>query len=253
MKEKIRSFVSAMGVDDVGFAAVKDYNSPKSPELESIFPGARSLVVMAFAELDNCESENMQIAFNGRMETMEFMRSCNYKLTRFLNREFKAKAMSVPPSYPLEMSYQTKGSVGDVSLRHAAVAAGLGSFGRHNLVIHPELGSRVLFTAVITDMELSSGNPVEKLCTDCNACIEECPSNALAAEGKTHVGRCLKTSQPYGIGANIEFWTKFADSHPEKQKEMVSDVHFWRLYQAGFVGFQYFCFNCIKTCPIGRE
>jgi hypothetical protein len=40
--------------------------------------------------------------------------------------------------------------------------------------------------------------------------------------------------------------------HTEEQKKMVKDVHFWRLYQAGFIGFQYFCFNCIKSCPVGQ-
>jgi epoxyqueuosine reductase QueG len=254
VKNKIREFALTLGVDDVGFAAVQDYNSPKSPALESIFPGAKSLVVMAYHELDNCESENKQIAFSGRLDVMEFSRSCNYKMTRFLQREMKAKAMSVPASYPMQMSFETKGAVGEVSLRHAAVAAGLGNLGRHNLVIHPEMGSRVIFTAVITNLELPSDPPVtEKLCTECGACVENCPANALEEEGRTHLMRCLKNSQPYGIGGSIQFWTKFADSTPEEQKEMVKDEHFWRLYQAGFIGFQYFCFNCMRLCPIGRE
>jgi epoxyqueuosine reductase QueG len=108
-----------------------------------------------------------------RLDGLEFVRSSNYKLARFLDREFQAKAMTVPPSYPLHMSYETKGTVGDVSLRHAAVAAGLGNFGRNNLVIHPKMGSRVVFSAVITDLELPSDPAVtEKLCTDCMACVE---------------------------------------------------------------------------------
>ena len=140
MKEKIKEFVLGLGVDDVGIAAVKDYKSPRSPDLQSIFPGAKSLVVLAYKELSNCESENMQIAMGGRLDGLEFARSSNYRVARFLEREFKAKAMTVPPSYPLYMSYETKGTLGDVSLRHAAVAAGLGNFGRHNLVIHPKMG-----------------------------------------------------------------------------------------------------------------
>jgi epoxyqueuosine reductase QueG len=152
------------------------------------------------------------------------------------------------------MSYETKGTLGDVSLRHAAIAAGLGNFGRHNLVIHPKIGSRVVFTAVITNLELSSDLPfTEKLCTDCNVCIENCPAHALDEEGKTDDMKCLKNSQPYGIGSAIRFWTKFAESPIEDQKKMVKDVNFWRLYQAGFIGFQYFCFNCMKSCPVGQE
>ena len=169
MKEKIKEFVLNLGVDDVGITSVKDYKSTRSPDLQSILPGAKSLVVLAYKELSNCESENMQIATGGRLDTLEFARSSNYRVARFLEREFKAKAMTVPPSYPLHMSFETKGTIGDVSLRHAAIAAGLGNFGRHNLVIHPTIGSRVVFTSVITNLELSSDPPVtEKLCTDCN-------------------------------------------------------------------------------------
>jgi epoxyqueuosine reductase QueG len=254
MKKRIKEFALSMGVDDMGVAAVPDYKSPRSPDLQTILPGAKSLIVLAYKSLSNLESENMQIAMGGRLDELEFTRSCNYRMARFLDREFKAKAMTVPPSYPLYMSYETKGTLGDISLRHAAVAAGLGNFGRHNLVIHPKMGTRVLFTALITNLDLPSDAPVsERLCTDCNACVENCPAGALNEEGKTDDMKCLKNSQPYGIGSAIRFWAKFAESPTEEQKKMVKDVSFWRLYQAGFIGFQYFCFNCIKSCPVGQE
>ena len=116
------------------------------------------------------------------------------------------------------------------------------------------MGTRVLFTAVITNLDLPSDPPLsERLCTDCNACVENCPAGALNEEGKTDEMKCLKNSQPYGIGSAIRFWTKFAESPVEEQKKMVKDVNFWRLYQAGFIGFQYFCFNCIKSCPVGQK
>lgn len=254
MKEKIREFVLGMGVEDVGFTSVADYHSPRSPQVETIFPAAQSMVVMAYRELSSCESPNPQIAMNGRLDVMEFSRSCNYKLARFLEREFNAKAMTIAASYPLEMSLKTMGAIGDVSLRHAAVSAGLGSFGRHNIVIHPKMGTRVVFTAVLTSLAIPTDPPVlENPCTQCNLCVENCPAGALNEEGKTDVSKCLKNSQPYGIGANIRFWNKFIDSTPEEQKQMFKDVNFWRMYQAGIIGFQYFCFNCFKSCPIGQK
>lgn len=254
MKDEIRKFAINMGVDDIGFASVKDYHSPKSPSIESIFPGAKSLIVMAYQELDNCESENKQIAFSGRIDQMEFARSSNYKLARFLSREYKAKVMSVPVSYPLNQSKETMGAVGEVSLRHAAVAAGLGNFGLNNLVLHPQMGSRVIFTALITDVDFLSDPPVEeRICIDCMACVKACPSGALNNAGKTDVLRCVKNSQPYGLSANIHFWSKFAASSVEVQQEMLKDTNYWWIYQAGYIGLQYFCFNCMKECPIGRK
>jgi len=253
MRKEIKEFVAGLGVDDVGIASADNYDSPRSPELQSVFPRVRSLVVMAYKELSSCESDNMQIAMNGRLDIMEFSRSCNYRLARFIEKEFGAKAMTVPVSYPLEMSRETMGAVADVSLRHAAVAAGLGCLGRHNLVIHPGFGSRVIFTAVMSDMEIPPDEPLtQSLCDDCMDCVESCPSGALDEEGKSDVLKCLKSCQPYGIGGNIRHWSRFAESAKDERKELLKDVNYWRIYQAQSLGFQYFCFNCLKCCPVGQ-
>ncbi|NPV93023.1 MAG: epoxyqueuosine reductase [Firmicutes bacterium] len=253
MKERIREYVLGMGVDGVGFASADDYQSPRSPRIETIFPEVKSIVVMAYKELSSCNSDNMQIAMNGRLDLMEFSRSCNYRLARFLEKEFNAMAMTVPISYPLDMSQKTMGSVGDVSLRHAAVAAGLGVLGRHNLVIHPQFGTRVLFSAVLSDQSLSSDPLVmNELCIQCNICVDSCPVGALDEEGKTDILKCIRKTQPYGIGSHIQFWNRFVDLSPEEKKKLFKDDHYWRLYQSAFIGLQYFCFNCEKTCPVGK-
>jgi len=253
-KQKIRQFVMDLGVDDVGFASVADYVSHRSPAIASLFPTARSMVVMAYKEPANCDSDSPIMAVNGRLDLMEFSRSCNYKLSRFLNREYHTKAMTVPVSYPVNMAGEGKGLVGEVSLRHAALAAGLGNWGRHNLIMHPRMGSRVIFSAVLSELELPSDPPVtEDLCIDCDICVNSCPAGALDEEGKTAVMKCLRKSQPYGIGAAIGFWLKFAESQPDVQKKMLLSPEFMSLYQAQSLGFQYYCFQCLASCPIGED
>ncbi len=253
-KKKIRQYILDLGADDVGFANVNNYSSPRSPKIESIFPQARSMIVMAFQEGSNCESSSSAIAMSGRLDLMEFTRSCNYKVTRFLEKEFHIKAMSVPVSYPLDMSSQKGGLVGEVSLRHAALAAGLGAFGRHNLIIHPRLGTRVIYSAILSELDLPSDPQVtEDLCTDCNICVESCPAGALDEEGKTHMMKCLRNSQPHGLGADISFWRKFVDTTPEAQKKMFLTEEYMKNYQAQMIGFQYFCFNCYTSCPLGND
>jgi epoxyqueuosine reductase len=254
MKEKIKKYILGLDVDDVGFGAVSDYKSPQSPKIETIFPETKTLIVMVFKELSNCESDNKRIAMGGRIDIMEFMRSCNYKVSRYLERECKAKAMSTPLSYPMSMTPEAKyGLVADFSQRHAAIAAGLGNWGRHNLVINPGLGSRVLFSTVLCDLELPPDPPVmEDLCLQCNICVENCPGGALDEEGKTHEVKCMKHSQPFGLMRNIGFWKKFADSNPDDQKKMMSSPEYMGLYQSAFIGFQYNCFNCYMLCPVGQ-
>ena len=107
-----RSSHEGLGVDDVGSRRRPRIDSPRSPELKSVFPGAGHMVVLAYAELASCESENMQIAMNGRLDLMEFSRSCNYRLARFLGREFGAKAMTVPGLLPPAHEQRDAGSGG---------------------------------------------------------------------------------------------------------------------------------------------
>ncbi|KAF0220286.1 MAG: 4Fe-4S ferredoxin iron-sulfur binding domain [Geobacteraceae bacterium] len=253
MKEIIRGLVQGWGVDDVGFASVCDYRSPNSPAIESLFPGARTMIVMAFQELAACESPSPQMAMNARLDLMEFSRSTCYRLARFVEGKLGSPAMTVPVAYPMDYSTPEKIGVAEVSLRHAAVVAGLGTFGRHNLVVHPRFGTRVIFAAVLTKLDLAPDLPVRKSpCTDCGLCVSNCPAGALDKAGKTDVTKCLRNSQPYGMGGSIAFWSRFGAATSEEQKTMLRSPEYMSLYQSAFIGYQYFCFRCFAACPIGR-
>jgi epoxyqueuosine reductase len=250
MKQKIKDFALDLGVDDVGICSVSGYNSPNSPAIETLFPAARSIVVLAFGELSGCESPNPYIAMNGRLDLSAFSRECSYRVARFIERKLHRKA-STASNFPFD---RRRGAVGELSLRHAAVAAGLGTFGRHNLVIHPLMGSRVLFSAILTDLELEADPSLcQQLCTDCGICVAECPGQALTEEGRTDLMKCLKVSQPFGVRAHIGFWLKFAESSGDERKKMLTGPEYQQILQAESFGTQYYCFHCIASCPIGRD
>ena len=242
MKEEIREYVKSLGVDDVGFTAVKDYISPNTPKIETIFPEAKSIIVMAYKELSTCESPDPMLAMNGRMDKDEVMRCDSYKIGHFLEDNFKAKIISIPKAFPIA------GLNSVVSLRHAAVAAGLGSFGRHNLVIHPNFGTRVTFSAIVTNLEIVSDKKItENFCNNCNICVNNCPAKALEEVGETDVMKCMKVSEPFSFISQLEFFDKFIDENKDKRKEMMKN--YWPIYQANSIGIQYYCFNCLKLCP----
>ena len=252
IKEKIKSYAEEMGIDNIGFTSVENYKSPNSIPLKELFPEAKTIIVLAFQQIDNCESENDQFASVGIKIVTDFSHSCTYKLAHFIKKEFKSHVMAVPGAGPVNIDKKTGLPSGYVSLRHAALAAGLGNFGRNNLIIHPEMGSKVVFTAIVTDLDIEPDTSIkEKICIDCDVCVNQCPVKALDEENKTNVGKCVLNSQPYGVHSNVQFWTKFAESSPEEQKKMLQDEKFKKLYQALALGSQYVCFNCTKDCPVG--
>lgn len=89
-----------------------------------------------------------------------------------------------PPTYGPHKDIQDRvpGQFGIFSMRHAAVRAGLGEFGLNNVVVTPQYGPRVRFTALVTAAELKVTPLIqEKLCRGkaCMACIRQCGPGAL--------------------------------------------------------------------------
>ncbi len=69
-----------------------------------------------------------------------------------------------------------------LSYKHAAQLAGLGTIGRHSLLITPEFGPRVRLSCLLTEVPSEAPSPPEKnYCRACDACLRACPSQALQA------------------------------------------------------------------------
>ncbi len=253
-KEEIRRYGLEIGADVVGFAAAADYKTERTAALDTFLPGVKSIVVLGYrGNRGAVECPNNRIAMTSRMGEIELGNNNSYRMTRFIEKGTGTKAAPVPVSYPLDMQPPVMGMAGDVSLRHAAVAAGLGAFGQNNLVIHPEFGAQIVFAGILTQLPFESDPPVtENPCTDCGLCVESCPAGALEKEGYTDTIKCLKTSQPYGFMGTLKYFSKFFGASPEDQKALLRDPTLLSIYQAQFIGFQYHCFSCIASCPVGN-
>jgi ferredoxin len=72
-----------------------------------------------------------------------------------------------------------EGQRAHVSHKHVGRAAGLGWFGRNNLLVSPELGSRLRLVTVLTNAPLEPDKPLDDGCMTCRACIATCPAGAI--------------------------------------------------------------------------
>ena len=84
--------------------------------------------------------------------------------------------------------------LGHLSHRELGALAGIGWRGRNNLLVHPEFGSQVRYTSVLTDAPLPDrGLALDAAagCGDCRACVGVCPAGAIKMDPLTFdLDRC---------------------------------------------------------------
>ena len=104
-------------------------------------------------------------------------------LSRWLRENYGREAHDIPYAP----------SDGGIYLKDAAVLAGLGVFGRNNLVIVPGFGPRIRFRALWTDLEVEPP-PLLGCLSPCSGCSRPCqvycPQQAFPG-GQYNRERCL--------------------------------------------------------------
>jgi epoxyqueuosine reductase len=251
--EEVKAVAREQGVDLVGIAPADCVEtSPNRRGPRSVLPEARSVVVIAKRMLvGSIESPSNQVTTSQNVALYQELDRTSYVLGCFLEQS-GYRAATVPAYNPVEMTLETKGFVGAVSLRHVAQAAGLGVLGKNNLLLTPQLGPRVRLGAVVTTADLDPDKSLtDDFCGDCEACVAACPVDALSEPGKTHAGRCIRQILPYGLSALITYLREIFNKPRDEIEQSFLDPDFWNLYQSLQVGMQYGCHACINACPIG--
>ena len=152
----------------------------------ALLPGARSVVVLGkeiYREMVALLGPSKEVgeAYAGDL----FVTHTDYINGRLTNaihglaRIFKEKGyrtLPMPTVGPTDQRFLKA----LFSYKDAAELAGLGSVGRHTMLITPEYGPRVKLACLLTEAPLESTPRVQKnYCIKCNACIKACPSQAL--------------------------------------------------------------------------
>lgn len=113
---------------------------------------------------------------------------------------------------------------GPLSDRAIAWRAGLGWFGKNNMLITKEYGSWVFLGYAMINIILEPDEPMRDECYGCNACILGCPAGALEEGYRLNAKKCLS------------YITQTKSSIDKESREKMGD----RLYG---------CDTCQQVCP----
>jgi epoxyqueuosine reductase QueG len=252
---EVKAIAKQMGADLVGVASADCVaTTPTRRGPSNVLSGASSAVVFGKRMLaGSIESPSKEVVTSQNLTLYQELDRISYTLGCFLEDK-GYRAATIPAYSPVEMTSETKGFAGAVSLRHVAEAAGLGMLGKNNLLLTPQFGPRVRLGGVVTAAPIEPDESFsENLCGGCEACIDACPVDAISEPGKTHRGRCLRQVLPYGLSGLIKYLMDSLDEPKEEIKESFQNPNFWNIYQSLQLGLQYGCHACINACPVGLK
>ena len=213
LKMNIQEKAAKWGADLVGFASVDHFKGfPIEHQPQTMLETAKTVIVIGIDMVDPSldlwlhPDEWKAKGKPSRAFEDEILRAFAYRIALFIERAgYETKVVPYEPS---------------LFLKEAGYYAGLGVFGKNNLLLSPDFGPNIRLRALVTDVQFNP-DPIlkEELCKDCTLCIKACPANALAQ------------------GYEMKKCLDYSESH---LKHLTKNAVLW-------------CVRCIEVCPYTRN
>ncbi|MDI6832045.1 MAG: hypothetical protein QME88_12035 [Actinomycetota bacterium] len=246
MEERLKVAVSEWlreRVDAWGFAPVGRFGeAPEGHHPSLVCKDAATVIVYGKAiprAALTSPSYNLHLLHRSYHTVYPFLDEVGFELASLIEAR-GYPAVQVPSYAPLVFHGMEPWGV--LSLKHAAVLAGLGAFGRSDQVYHPDFGALLRLGAVVTAAALPGDEVMEgEPCPPrCNACREACPAGAFPGEEFQKMA-CLGHTVKHGI-----YHLALGDAEGLKRIEMIINTAGYNYWLA--------CDECVKVCPLnGRN
>jgi epoxyqueuosine reductase len=242
-KNSIIKYARNLGITDLGFTSVDKLSSlPTGKILEivehksvsEVFPKAKSVLIVAYKIWDPI----FNIVAKGPIwrKKGKVLDEQGAEFYQLYTQVIDGKAWALA-NHLLRNGFDSTVSR-KIALKPAAVGAGLGSPGKNTLILNPEHGPFVRFSAILTEAEFEPDTPYnEDLCGECTRCIDACPTKALKSY-EIDISRCLT----YAV--ENPFSEKVDDTIRELENKLISKPTLNSFLE---------CTICQDVCPIQKH
>ncbi|MDR7867559.1 MAG: hypothetical protein RIN56_12120 [Sporomusaceae bacterium] len=180
---EVKRRAAELGSDLCGIAPVERFaDAPAGFHPADVLGGCKSVIVIAERFPCSVIASPSAAAYTfAILKAADQMDAITYRIASELDR-LGSCALAVPSRDPYDYWDEDKRhGQGILSLKHAAVRAGLGRMGKNTLLVNDKLGNMLCLGAVLVDRELAA-DPVAAYRTcepDCRICLDACPAKAL--------------------------------------------------------------------------
>lgn len=182
MTADIREKALALGANLCGFAGIERFaQAPQGFHPLDIYPDCKSVVVVARAMPKGLAKVPPRLIYgHGNELCKQAVDACVQQLALYIET-LGAIAVPLPSDGPYDVwDADTLTGKGILSMKHAAVLAGVGFMGKSTLLIHERYGTLLTLGVILTDLPLPSDPLAPSRCIPgCHRCIDACPSGAL--------------------------------------------------------------------------
>jgi epoxyqueuosine reductase QueG len=281
---RLRRFAREQGADLVGITPAERLDAALLPGYRAAdqFPEVKSVVVLAL-HIPDASLEVMWQGISNYSYNMFGYAYLNreldflaYRVTRYLEDN---GYLALPIPARGEHYWEKRKNYGPLSFRHAAVAAGLGTFGWQGLVLTPQFGARQRLITVLTDAELEPDKVLDQdpdRCRGCLACVKNCPAGAVkeneewavAIDGKKFIygvvdcEACAWMAEGYSskLWAGAPFQPQADVPQPAAADSRLMYDYKWHRRDPALTNSEHaegnfgasFCGRCLSVCPLGR-
>lgn len=205
---EVKSRAIELGADLCGIASIDRFcDAPDGFHPADVIKGCKSVIATAVRFPVSTLSCSSQAAYTFvRNSLVAKIDAITFQLASDLEK-LGSLAVPIPSSDPYDYwDDARRHGQGIISLKHAAVQAGLGRMGKNTLLVNNQFGNMIWLGAVLVDKVLTA-DPLadyQPCMAECRICLDSCPAQAL--DGTSIVQRkCREVSGKSSPGGGMVY------------------------------------------------